>query len=277
MFFHSNGAPCIFNLFKIFDVLHGIITLLYIDLMQVCPLKILIVDDERLARRRLDDALSTITTTYPLDIVGHADNGQAALVLIEEESPDVVLLDIQMPGMSGIDVARALQHRPLRPAVIFLTAYDQYAMDAFDVEAVDYLLKPIKDERLLQALQKAKAWRTGTKLQTTATHIPAHRDGKKCMLSVDDIQVATSDWRSTRLYVGGSDAFTSDWTLLRLEEEYPHVFCRIHRATLVNLSGVQRLERTDDERWTVVMKDIAEIFPVSRRLLTEVRHRLAGK
>ena len=97
------------------------------------------------------------------------------------------------------------------------------------------------------------------------------------MLSVDDIQVATSDWRSTRLYVGGSDAFTSDWTLLRLEEEYPHVFCRIHRATLVNLSGVQRLERTDDERWTVVMKDIAEIFPVSRRLLTEVRHRLAGK
>ena len=257
--------------------MHGIITLLYIGLMQVCPLKVLIVDDERLARRRLDDALSTITTTYPLDIVGHADNGQAALVLIEEESPDVVLLDIQMPGMSGIDVARALQHRPLRPAVIFLTAYDQYAMDAFDVEAVDYLLKPIKDERLLQALQKAKAWRTGTKLQTTAPHIPAHRDGKKCMLPVDDIQVATSDWRSTRLYVGGSDAFTSDWTLLRLEEEYPHVFCRIHRATLVNLSGVQRLERTDDARWTVVMKDIAEIFPVSRRLLTEVRHRLAGR
>ena len=147
----------IFTFFKVFDVLHGIITLLYIGLMQVCPLKVLIVDDERLARRRLDDALSTIATTYPLDIVGHADNGQAALVLIEEESPDVVLLDIQMPGMSGIDVARALQHRPLRPAVIFLTAYDQYAMDAFDVEAVDYLLKPEAIAELTNSLYFANA------------------------------------------------------------------------------------------------------------------------
>ena len=255
-------------------VLHGIHPGRYIKPMQASPLKVLIVDDERLARRRIDDALNTIAPSYPLDIVGHADNGQSALTLIDEESPDVVILDIQMPGMSGIDVARALQHRSVRPAVVFLTAYDQYAMDAFDVEAVDYLLKPVRDERLLQALQKANAWRTGVKLQTTGTHIPAQRNGKKCMVAVDDIEVAISDWRSTRLYVNGASDFTSDWTLLRLEEEYGHLFCRVHRATLVKISNVQRLERTDDDRWVVFMKNITEAFPVSRRLLTEVRQRL---
>lgn len=240
-------------------------------------LKILIVDDEKLARKRIDDALATLSAALPHDVVGHADNGQDALAMIDEEEPDVVLLDIQMPGMSGIELANTLAKRTRRPAIVFLTAYNQYAMDAFDVQATDYLLKPVKEERLLVALQKAQAWKTGQSIQRQGTHIPAQYQGQKCMLDVRDIVAAQSHWKYIKLHVAGKE-YLSEWTLQRLEEEHSHLFCRIHRATLVNIHYVRTLEKqdNDDNKWNVAMRDMPEHFPISRRLLPDVKQRLSS-
>lgn len=238
-------------------------------------LKILIVDDEKLARKRIDDALATLAPAFAHDVVGHADNGKDALAMIDEEEPDVVLLDIQMPGMSGIELANVLAQRVHRPAIIFLTAYNQYAMDAFDVQANDYLLKPVKEERLLTALNKAQAWKTGQSIQQHGTHIPAQHQGQKCMLNVRDIVAAQSDWKYIKLHVDGKE-YLSEWTLQRLEDEHGHLFCRVHRATLINIHFVRSLDKqeNDDNKWSVSMRDMPASFPISRRLLPDVKQRL---
>lgn len=241
-------------------------------------LKILIVDDEKLARKRIDDALATLAVSFPHDVVGHADNGKDALSMIDEEEPDIVLLDIQMPGMSGIELANILVQRMHRPAIVFLTAYNQHAMDAFDVQATDYLLKPVKEERLLTALQKAQAWKTGQSIQQQGTHIPAQHQGAKCMLNVRDIITAQSDWKYIKLHVAGKE-YLSEWTLQRLEDEHGHLFCRVHRATLVNVHFVRALEKqeNDDNKWSVSMRDLPTPFPISRRLLPDVKQRLRSQ
>lgn len=238
-------------------------------------LKILIVDDEHLARKRIADALTALYDAIPHEVVGHADNGAAALAMIDENEPDVVLLDIQMPGMSGIDLAKIIAIRTQRPAIIFLTAYNQYAMDAFDAQASDYLLKPVKEERLLMALQKAYAWKTGQTIQHKSTHVPAQLNGNKCMLNVRDILVAQSDWKYIKLYANGKE-YMSEWTLQRLEEEHSHIFCRIHRATLINVHYVKAIEHqeNDDNKWSVYIHGIVEAFPISRRLLSDAKLRL---
>lgn len=241
----------------------------------MAALKILIVDDEKLARKRIDDALVSIYSILANDVIGHADNALDALAMIDEDEPDVVLLDIQMPGMSGIDLAKILSERIHRPAIIFLSAFQQYAMQAFDAQASDYLLKPIKEERLLTALYKAQAWKTGQTIQHQGTHIPCQIEGLKSMLDVRNIVVAQSDWKYTKLYTNGKEYLT-EWSLQRLEEEHRHLFCRIHRATLVNVQKVQSIQRqeNDDNKWDVLMQGIQTAFPISRRLLPDVKQRL---
>lgn len=121
------------------------------------PLRVMVVDDETPARNRLRDLLGDCALKMPLEIVGEAENGRRALELLPECRADVVLLDIRMPEIDGVEVAQHLQKLENPPAVIFTTAYDAYALKAFEVHAVDYLLKPIRVARLLDALQRARA------------------------------------------------------------------------------------------------------------------------
>lgn len=145
------------------------------------PLRVAIVDDEAPARSRLRDLLADCSEQLPLQIVGESDNGKDALELINTEPADVVLLDIRMPGMDGIETAQHLRQIANPPAVIFTTAYDAYELKAFEVHAIDYLLKPIRAARLLEALALA-----GTKVAPKVETLTQLRKGPRVSLSVTE-------------------------------------------------------------------------------------------
>jgi two-component system response regulator AlgR len=197
-------------------------------------LRVLVVDDEAPARNRLRDLLGDCALKMPLEIVGEAENGRRALELLPACHADVVLLDIRMPEIDGIEVAQHLQKLENPPAVIFTTAYDAYALKAFEVHAIDYLLKPIRVARLLEALERARAI---------------------APLKADVLQELRSEGRS------------------HLSVNERGRFVRIHRNCLVAKEAIRGFERgvvadADGEGeggWAVVLNHVAEKLPVSRR------------
>lgn len=237
--------------------------------------RILIVDDETLARERLRQLL---TGRDGIDIVGEAASGDAALAAAQALAPDVVLLDVRMPGMGGLEVARHLALLGAPPAVIFTTAYDAYALDAFDAEAVAYLLKPIRAEKLDAALQRA-ARLSGAQLGMLAraaggemrTHIAVRgRDGLK-LVDIADVYFCSADQKYTTLrHAGGSDLIED--SLRTLEEQFPTLL-RVHRNALVNTRRIAAIERGADGQYSVVLQGIDERVAVSRRLASELLER----
>lgn len=235
--------------------------------------KILVVDDERLARKRVDEALLSIQQLFPHEVVGVCDNGADAWTLIQNEYPDIILLDIHMPAMTGLELAERIKLLPKKPHVIFLTAFMEHALHAFDADAVDYLLKPVREDRLLQALEKAHP--RGA-LTTGHFHIPSQRAGSKIMLHIHDVLVASADWKYVKLLTA-QDEYLTEITLQRLQEQYSEFFCRIHRSTLVNIMHVQTMEREGDDqdhRWVIRIRGLDQTFPISRRMVTDVKDRL---
>jgi two-component system response regulator AlgR len=238
-------------------------------------MRILIVDDEPLARARLRAQIGDVGIGA---VAGEASNGIEALRLVQELRPDLVLLDIRMPGMDGIETARHLSRLQERPAVIFTTAYDEHALAAFDARAIDYLLKPIRSERLREALARvtARPLHSGPEpagAATARTHLSAWSGGRLLVIAVDEIRCLMADQRYVRA-VWPDGELLLDESLRTLETEFGDRFLRVHRNALVALRYVRCLEPDGIGGSRILLDEVAEIVPVSRRLLATVRHRL---
>jgi two-component system response regulator AlgR len=253
------------------------------------PLKILIVDDEPLARARLREILSDIAIQLPSTVVGEAGNGLAALEFLRDHAVDVVLADIRMPGMDGIELAGHLGAFPAPPAVIFATAYDNYAVQAFDLNAVDYLLKPVRGQRLLTALQKAagaarpspevladvgRAIRGGGR-----THLSCHERGRLLLVPVNEVLYFKADLKYVTARTVDRE-YLLDEALTHLEEEFGERFMRLHRAVLVAKSALAGFEKAagddaDAYGWAL-LRGVPEKLPVSRRQWAPAKAALTG-
>lgn len=238
-------------------------------------LKILIVDDEALARSRLRAMLEEIGLG---ETVGEATSGEEAWRLVEALAPDVVLLDISMPGLDGLALARRLAARPHGPAVIFITAHEQHALAAFDAEAVGYLLKPVRSARLRDALMRA-ALVVGVPAETSAlpaehpaprTHLSAVVRGSLRVVPVSEVLYLQADRGYITVRHTGGELLLEE-SLRGLEEEFGNLFLRVHRNALVALARVSALERDAKGMHFVRLRDLGETLPVSRRLLGTVK------
>ena len=241
-------------------------------------MKILIVDDEPLARRRLASQISDLAMG---EVVGEADDGIACLSAIERWAPDVVLLDVRMPGMDGLEVARHLRSLNAPPIVIFTTAYDEHALAAFETHALDYLLKPVRSERLRESLQRAASLCLAREVLNEQAvsalghrrHVSAVVGGALRLLRVAEILYFHADQGYVSAVAANSQLLIED-SLHALEAEFPEDFVRIHRNALVQAAHVRGLERDGDGNVSVVLEGRTEKLLVSRRLVAQVRKRL---
>lgn len=243
-------------------------------------MKILIVDDEAPARMRLRAMIDEIGD---YKIVGEAANGKEALELTESTLPDIVLLDIRMPLMDGLETARHLLVFDIPPAVIFTTAYNQYALEAFETNAVDYLMKPIRKEKLESTLQKLqrlnKAQLSNLKIDDTdeniRTHLCTRLRGNLQLIPVTDITYFQADQKYVTVCHKNGEALIEE-SLKSLEDEFTEQFIRIHRNALVKRDSLTGMEKSPDGSQLAVMKDTENRLEISRRHLPEIRKLLKG-
>lgn len=241
-------------------------------------MKILIVDDEPLARDRLEDLLNDIGE---LDIAGFAANGREALEKAQTLQPDLILLDIRMPELNGLEVAMHLAQMKQPPAIIFTTAYSDHALEAFDANAVDYLLKPIRRARLEQALAKANppqpqqlanvAQAAGEKARK---HISAHNHGGLRLIPIEEVVYFQADSKYVVVHHENGEILI-DEALKGLEQEFADSFTRIHRSALVANHRIEALEKDTDSHYHVKLRGIDQALEVSRRQLPQVRKIIA--
>ncbi len=237
-------------------------------------LRVLIVDDEAPARNRIRDLLSDCALKMPIAIAGEAENGKRALALLPGCEADVVLLDVRMPDMDGLEVAQHIQKLDAPPRVIFTTAFDGYALKAFEVHAVDYLLKPIRLARLLEALSRAstlKPMRLDAlrELQPKArTHLSVNERGRIHLIPVADIVFLKAELKYVTVRTAEREYLIEE-SLAKLEQEYLGRFVRVHRNCLVAKAAIRGFERATGDNgegnWLVVMTNITEKLAVSRR------------
>lgn len=240
-------------------------------------MKILIVDDEPLARERLSRMVGELEGYEVLE--PGAGNGEEALALIGQLKPDIILLDIRMPGMDGLQVAARLCEMDMAPAIIFCTAHDEFALEAFQVCAVGYLVKPVRSEALADALKKAErlnrmqlavlarpAAETGPR-----THISARTRKGIELISVDQVLYFIADHKYVTLRHEQGEVLL-DEPLKLLEEEFGERFVRIHRNALVACDRIERLQRTALGHFQLYLRSLEdEPLAVSRRHVAGVR------
>ncbi len=256
-------------------------------------LKLIIADDEAPARNRLRELLGDI---HHVNIVAEAKNGQEAVHLINEHQPDIVLLDIRMPQMTGIEVAQHLQKMASAPVVIFTTAFDRYAIQAFDLNAVDYLLKPIRLERLQAAIYKAQTLRPKqlvalTPLNSIRTHLSIATASRILLIPVADVIYFRADQKYTTVRTAEKEYLIEE-ALNHLEQEFGEFFIRLHRNCLAakayilgyeqrqhsaydNLDGLDNIapeDKNPDKHWVALLKDIPETITISRRKKRLIRY-----
>ena len=223
-------------------------------------LSVLIVDDEKPARQRLQRLIAPIAI---LESIGEAANAQEAIELINQQQPDLIFLDISMPTMNGIQLAEWINQHYSRIKIIFTTAYDEYALDAFEVNATDYLLKPIRHERLLKAVKKIIPQQIQEDYYTLKDGQSTHK------IVLSDIIFLHADQKYTEIHLANKTYLSSD-SLKVFEQTYPSYFLRIHRSTLINqayLTGIQQQQQS----MLVLLKDTQQQPEVSRRHQSTVR------
>jgi two-component system response regulator AlgR len=237
-------------------------------------MKALIVDDEPLARARLGALLRELDQ---VEVVGEAGDAGETLAQLDKLAPDILFLDVRMPGMSGLELARHLARLPDPPAIIFTTAHGEHAMEAFEAEAVGYLLKPVRKEKLAAATERAQRL-SARQLVAVAgpeprTHLPVrHREGIR-LLRVEDIICLVAEQKYTTVrHTGGEDLIED--SLRQLEAEFGSRFLRVHRGALVNRTFLEAIERRDDGSYLARVRGMPEPLPVSRRLAGELKARL---
>jgi two-component system, LytTR family, response regulator AlgR len=245
-------------------------------------LRILVVDDEPPARARMRQLLADSAGEIETAVVGEADGGSAAIEAADRLQPDVVLLDIHMPGMNGIEVARHLAARAQPPAILFVTAYDEHALEAFEVQALDYLLKPVRADRLVAALGRARRLATNEprlaqvaeSLGSQRSHITVSERGRMIMVPIEEVIYLRAEMKYVTIRTPAREHLTEE-SLTSLETEFGERFVRIHRNALVakkSIHGFQRVKgeiagdgESGEGHWEVLLKELPERLPISRR------------
>lgn len=245
-------------------------------------MRVLVVDDEKPARDRLRQILED---EDDYEVVGEAGNGHDAVALAGELAPEIVLLDIRMPGLDGIETAHHLNALEKPPAVVFTTAYDEYAVDAFEARAIGYVLKPVRRSRLTAALEQAarlagsalREVAAEAKLDAPRQHVCARVHGELKLIPVADISCFRADQKYVSVeHDNGQDLI--DDSLKSLAEEFAAQFVRIHRGALVAVGRIEKVEKTADGKSRVVLREGSQVddkeLIISRRHVAEVRRRL---
>jgi len=260
---------------------------------------ILIVDDEAPARARMTTLISDIQDTCPCELVGEAVDGQTALDILVDKQPDIVLLDVQMPGMNGIELAQHIAHAklPHPPSVIFVTAYDDYALKAFEVHAMDYLLKPVRATRLDEALRRVLQLRAQTAVQPmqaisgqgqtsfsdalkpiakTRQNFSVLEKNRVLLIPIRDVLFLKAEQKYVTIQTR-TRAYLTEESLVSIEAELGEIFVRAHRNALVARDAIVGVERAvqaidaeqegekNSDSWQVIVKDSLERLPISRR------------
>ncbi|AMP03993.1 LytR/AlgR family response regulator transcription factor [Collimonas pratensis] len=253
--------------------------------------RIFIVDDEAPARARLSTLLSDIVADCPHYLVGEAAHAQAALEGIAATAPDLVLLDVQMPGMSGLQLAEQLVSRAdaakaEAPLIIFVTAYDDYALNAFEVQAFDYLVKPVRAARLAQAIARASRLRKPSQpfvapaadgaTAAPRQHFAVQERGRMSLVPMGEVLYLKAELKYVTLRTKNKEYLIED-SLVSIEEELAAYFVRVHRNALVARNAIIGVERgiyvaegegdadKPQEVWQVILRDIDHRLPISRR------------
>jgi two-component system, LytTR family, response regulator AlgR len=239
-------------------------------------MKVLIVDDEPLARDRLQRMVSVVPG---YEVVGQAGNGQEAVDMARKLAPDIVFMDVRMPGMDGLAAAQHLSELDVPPAVIFCTAYDDYAVEAFSSQAIGYLLKPVKKEDLASALNRARKVNKAqlAELQQSPTipmggrsHITSKTRRGIDLVPVAEIRMFQADHKYVTAYYGEGEALL-DETLKELEDEFDGRFVRIHRNALASIPHIDGMDRSAEGQYYLRLAGIDIRPQVSRRHVSAMR------
>jgi two-component system response regulator AlgR len=241
-------------------------------------MRVMIVDDEKPAQDRLS---SMLDAKNGYQVCAAAANGLEAIRYAEEHRPDVALMDIRMPGMDGLEAARHLSDMEEPPAIIFTTAFGEHALEAFETQAVAYLLKPIREEKLLSALDKASKLNKAQLAQISTgeencrTHICARVRGNLELIPITDIAYFQADQKYVTVRHMQGEVLIEE-PLKSLEEEFSKDYIRVHRNALVAKSRMAGLNKTPEGRFQLVLKGIDDKLEISRRHVAEVRRFLKG-
>lgn len=241
-------------------------------------MKILIVDDEPLARQRLSGLIQNLDG---YTICAEASNGREALQQAQTHKPDIILLDIRMPGIDGLETAHHLNQLSRPPAVIFTTAFSDHALQAFETHAVDYLLKPVKQERLNDALQSAtrltrpqlKELNAKPEESSIRSHICVKVRGALELIPLNEVRYFMADHKYVTLRTLDHEYLIEE-PLKSLEEEFGHLFTRVHRNALVADQYILGLEKNADGHCVVNIQDLEDQLEISRRHLPQVRKKI---
>ncbi|WP_020558334.1 LytR/AlgR family response regulator transcription factor [Thiofilum flexile] len=245
-------------------------------------IKVLVVDDEEYARERI---LGLLSKTSDYEVCAEAENGAEAISLVERLQPEIVLMDISMPGMDGLEAARYLSTLENPPAVIFTTAYGEYALEAFSTKATGYLMKPIRQEQLLQSLEQARSLNRVQRLEmleqregvkSNRRHICARMRGNLELIPIEDVVYFQADQKYVTVRHNKGVVIIEE-SLKSLETDLADRFIRIHRNALVAKSCITGLTKSDLGRTQVTLDRITDQLEVSRRHLAEVRRFVRGR
>jgi two-component system response regulator AlgR len=236
-------------------------------------MRVVIADDEPLARARLRELLGE---QPGVEVVAEADDGRAALHACAEHHPDLVLLDIAMPGIDGLEAARHLAAFEPRPAVVFCTAFDAHALSAFDAAAIDYLVKPVRPECLAAALERVRTFAAGRGQATAArgtqrrTHLCARLRGSLRLIPIEDVHYLQAEEKYVVVHHARGEDLIEE-SLKSLEEEFGERFVRIHRNCLVARHEIVELKRAADGHVQAVLRHGRQPLEVSRRCVAHLR------
>ena len=244
-------------------------------------LKVMVVDDEALARSRLRTLLGDCTSPA-VSLDGEAANATQAIELLRRRPFDVMLLDIRMPGADGLTLAQMLRDMPNAPAVVFVTAHAEHAVQAFELEAVDYLTKPVRLERLIMSLQKVERTihsRRGKSADFTAEMLIIQERGRLLRVPLAEVVYLKAELKYITVRTVAK-TYILDGSLSELEEKYKAQFMRIHRNAIIARRSVRALERHVDpeegEGWAVRLDGVEELLFVSRRQVAAVREAISS-
>ncbi len=246
--------------------------------MTAASMRVLIADDEPLARERLRALLAGIEG---VEVVAEAGDGHAALHACAEHHPDLVLLDISMPGIDGLETARHLAAFEPRPAVVFCTAFDAHALSAFDAQAIDYLVKPVRQERLAAALERVRTFAAGIAQHAgelggagqSRTHLCARLRGSLRLIPIEDIHYLQADEKYVVVHHARGEDLIEE-SLKSLESEFGERFVRIHRNCLVARHEIVELRRIGEGHTQAVLRHGEHPLEVSRRCVPHLRETL---
>ena len=249
-------------------------------------LRVFIADDEAPARARMKELLADIRGELATKVVGESDNGLDVIDRLPGSGAQLLLLDIQMPGMGGIELARHLHALENAPAVVFVTAHDRHAVEAFELNALDYLMKPVRTERLLAALRKSLAGEPERDARGQAERLARAASGAReyfsvaernriVLVPVGDVLFLKAELKYVTLRTATGDHLIEE-PLVSIEREFGERFVRVHRNCLVARSAIRGFERVagggdEEPHWSVVLEGTSERLPVSRRLWPAVK------